>query len=361
MPAFMRHLRMAITVLPLGLWSATHEPVVVVEAAPVAIEAESEPVPASWVFEQDIAGYQGTGYLRWKAPNAYNSPGTDQLRYRILITEAGRYRIDLRLNTKGAEKSDLGNDVFTRVDEGTWTKTLVGGGSNDGWATRTRLEPSHGKFLEPVYDLTTGLHTFAISGRSHGLRIDRLIISREAASNVSDTIPATTGLPPIPSDLTEAAVRSAWQQGGLGAVLKWSDKVAKDPGAITAAGVLNSYLDQRLPKIIAWRERDVLVALDLLENLAAQYQGSERGRELNKLLKNWSSEPVVAKERKAREMATAIYQLVDEHDQEKDAKRKAAMAAGIGDGVQMMRKSCAGTKPLADLERRLTSSKLLPP
>jgi hypothetical protein len=350
----------AILCLPVGLWSAAHDPVVVVEAAPVAIEAELAAPPNTWAFEQEIAGYQGAGYLRWSAPNSYASPGNGELNYRILITEGGRYRVDLRLNTKGAEKSDLGNDVFTRFNSGRWTKTFVGGGSAEGWATRTRLEPNHGKFEEPVYDLSIGIHTFAISGRSHGLRIDRLIISREDASKVSDTIPASTGLPVIPTDLTDAAVRSAWEQGGLGAVLKWTDKFAKEPSAIAAAEVLNNYVTKRLPEITAWRERDVLIALDLLENLAAQYQGSDHGRELNKTLKAWGSEPLVAKERKAREMATAIYKLVGDHAQEKDPKRKTAMAAGLGDGVLMMRKTCAGTKPLADLERRLATSELLP-
>lgn len=352
----MRLCTITLLLAPLTLWSAAHDPVVVVEAVPVAIEAEIEPLPTGWAFEQEIAGYQGAGYLRWKAPDAYNSPGTDELRYRILITEAGRYRIDLRLNTKGAERSDLGNDAFTRCDDGTWVKTFVGGGSADGWATRTRLEPTHGKFAEPVYNLSVGLHTFAISGRSHGLRIDRIIISREADSKVSDTMPAATGVPAIPAELTDVNVRTTWLQGGLGAVLKWTDKRAKDPIAVTAAQVLNTHVDTRLPEITAWRERDVLIAVDLLENLAAQYQGSERGRDLAKLLRTWNAEPAVAKERKARAMAEAVERLLAEHTREADPARKAAMASGIRDGVIVMRRSCAGTTVLAGIERRVTAN-----
>lgn len=352
----MRHPCVLALLFPFLLWAATHEPVVVVEATPVAIEAELEPLPNGWVFEQEIPGYKGAGYLRWSAPNAYNSPGSGELRYRILITEAGRYRVGLRLNTKGAEKSDLNNDVYTRFDDGPWAKTFVGGGSAEGWATRTRLEPSHGKFEEPVYALTAGLHTFAVSGRSHGLRFDRFVIARDDGSKPSDTMPAATGVPAIPAELTDTNVRSTWLQGGLGAVLKWADKRAKDPIAVTAAQVLNAHVDTRVPEIATWRDRDVLVALDLLENLAAQYQGSERGRELTKLLKSWSSEPQVAKERKAREMAMAVEKLLNDHAREKDAQRQAAMAAALGDGIKVMRRSCDGTKVLADLERRVRAA-----
>lgn len=346
---------------PTVAWSATHDPVVVVEAAPVAIEAEIDPLPTGWTFEQEIPGYQGAGYLRWSAPNAYNSPGSGELRYRILITEAGRYVVRLRLNTKGAERTDLGNDVFTRFDDGPWAKTFVGGGSAEGWATRTRLEPTHGNFAEPVYDLSAGLHTFAVSGRSQNLRFDRFVISRDDGSKPSDTMPAATGVPAMPTELTDANVRTTWLQGGLGAVLKWTDKRAKDPIAVAAAQVLNAHVDTRLPEITAWRERDVLIALDLLENLAAQYQGSERGRELTKLLKAWSSEPQVAKERKAREMAAMVEKLMSDHAREKDDKRKAAMAAALGDGLKVMRKSCEGTKVLADLERRVAAAGLTSP
>lgn len=352
----MRLFTAPLLLCPLSLWSAAHDPVVVVEATPVAIEAEIHPLPTGWAFEQEIAGHQGAGYLRWKDPDAYNSPGTDELRYRILITEAGRYRIDLRLNTKGAERSDLGNDAFTRVDDGTWVKTFVGGGSADGWATRTRLEPTHGKFAEPVYDLSVGLHTVAISGRSHGLRIDRIIIARDADSKVSDTIPASTGLPTIPAELTDANVRSTWLQGGLGAVLAWAGKRPKDAVAVNAAQVLTAHVDTRMSEITAWRERDVLIAVDLLENLAAQYQGSERGRDLAKLLRTWNAEPAVAKERKARAMAEAVERLLGEHIREADPVRKAAMASGIRDGVVVMRRSCAGTTVLVGIERRVTAS-----
>lgn len=352
----MRLVAAIILLCPLSLWSAAHDPVVVVEAVPVAIEAELDPLPAGWAFEQEIAGYQGAGYLRWSAPNAYNSPGSGELRYRILITEAGRYVVRLRLNTTGAERTDLNNDVYTRFDDGPWSKTFVGGGSADGWATRTRLEPTHGNFAEPVYDLSAGLHTFAVSGRSHGLRFDRFVIARDDGSKPSDTMPAATGVPAIPAALTDANVRSTWLQGGLGAVLKWTDKRAKDPLAVTAAQVLNNHVDTRLPEITAWRERDVLIALDLLENLVAQYQGSERGRELAKLYKTWSSEPQVAKERKARAMAEAVERLLGEHVREADPARKAAMASGIRDGVIVMRRSCAGTTMLAGIERRVTAS-----
>lgn len=81
-----------------------------VEAAPVAIEAEIDPLATGWAFEQEIAGYQEAGYLRWSAPNAYNSTGSGELHYRILITEAGRYVVRRRLKTTGAERTDLSND-----------------------------------------------------------------------------------------------------------------------------------------------------------------------------------------------------------------------------------------------------------
>lgn len=347
--------------LPLSVWSDAHEPVVVMELAALAIEVENAPPTDGWVLERDVAGYQGDGYLRWAAPNAYNALGTGELHYHLLITESGRYQVRLRLNTAGAERSDLGNDAFTRFDDGPWVKTFVGGGSATGWATRTRLEPEHGKFAEPVYDLSVGRHTFAIAGRSHGLRVDRIVIWRDGGDQPSDTIAAVSGVPPIPDTLSDPAVRAVWQQGGLGAVLGWAAKRRKDPLAATVSTLLDEHATTRLTAITAWRDRDVLIAVDLLENLAVQYQGSERGRELAKLLRTWSDEPAVMKERKARTMASAVERLLGERTNERDPTRQQAMDKAIRDALVVMRRTAADTRVLTDLERRVVAAGLTMP
>lgn len=347
---------LACLLLTAGLCSTSHEPVVVVADDPVAIEAESVAIAPGWVLEHEIPGHQGDGYLRWQAPDAYNTPGSGELRYHVLISRPGRYHLRLRLNTRGAERSDLGNDVFTRVDAGPWVKTFVGGGSPEGWATRTRLEPSSHQFAEAVYDLTTGRHTIAVSGRSHGLRFDRLVLWRDGGQQPSDTITAAHGVPPVPPEIDDAAVRDAWRLGGLGAVLGWAGKRAKDPRARLATDALQRHADERLAAITAWRERDALVACDLLENLAAQYQGSERGRELAKLLRQWAADPAVAQERKAKAMADAVGDLLGRWAEERDVTRKQAMADGIREALTRMRRSVAGTISLRDLEQRVTAA-----
>lgn len=329
------------------------EPVHVVADGGLAIEVETvAPLPAGWALEREVAGFTGDGYLRWNGGNQYGAPGTGEIGFRLLVPAAGRYHVRLRLNTHGATRADLGNDAFTRIGDGAWTKTFIGGGQAEGWALRSKLEPKHGSFADPVYDLAAGVHRFAISGRSQGLRIDRVVIWRDGATPPDERMAAAAPTPEAPAGLA-GAQRSAWSAGRFGAVLAWAERRPEDATAVDAIRRLHAFADQRVATITAVRVTDALAATELLGALAKSYQGSERGRELQNLGRGWLQDPRVAAERRARALATAIETLCARYVAEGDSKRRAAIADELRRGRELLRADFAGTAARAVAERRI--------
>ena len=79
---------------------------------------------------------------------------------------------------QGSPEDDLWNDCWTKMDDGDWVKTFhpktrweEGFGF---YSFHEILDPPPAQILEPEYDLSAGVHTFYISGRSENLRIDRI-------------------------------------------------------------------------------------------------------------------------------------------------------------------------------------------
>jgi hypothetical protein len=353
--------------LSLSLFSADNQdanqqfsrPVMIFTENHLAWEAEIEQPPKEWSVEKDVPDYQGRGYLRWTAGNSYRGLGSGEIRYRIVITEAGRYQVRLRCNTKGAEKSDLGNDVFTRFNQGPWVKTFLGGGSVDGWLSRVRLEPKGGTFADSAYNLGVGLHTFCMSGRSHGMRVDRIIMWKDGTKQPSDTVPAQPNAPTPPETLSDEAVLSVWRQGGFGAVMAWAMKQKDKPESQHVVTVLSEYADQQVAIYRTHKERDPLLGLTLLEILASQYQGSSKGKELVKLLKEWNSEPAVVMERKASTMGDVIAELLRKYESEAEATKKTEIANNVRDGLKLLSAKYAETATYKNLLAQATAAKLV--
>lgn len=58
----------------------------------IIIEIESALDYGSWELDTARVGYTGEGYLHYKGPNFYNTPGTSLLNFEIAIEKAGKYR-----------------------------------------------------------------------------------------------------------------------------------------------------------------------------------------------------------------------------------------------------------------------------
>jgi len=96
------------------------------------------------------------------------------MEYKINITKPGRYLIKLRSNKKNPNASEE-NDVWLKVDDGTWYKTYNGHPSSNQWVWNTQYEIVHHENIPEAYaDLTTGIHSLYLSGRSKGFYIDRI-------------------------------------------------------------------------------------------------------------------------------------------------------------------------------------------
>jgi hypothetical protein len=161
----------------------------------VVMEVESAPIAGSWVLETLQTGYSGTGYYIWRGPSRYaeSAAGDGILRYDFTVPTAGDYAIEVRAmrhlagrtltpaHTGASDannvRSDEENDVWIRVNRGTWTK-LYGGGSLPwgewGWLRRYDIEPAHTNSVET---LRAGANSIEIAGRSPRLRIDRIVVA----------------------------------------------------------------------------------------------------------------------------------------------------------------------------------------
>ena len=147
----------------------------------IVMQTESVPRPVNWAFENTEEGHTGAGYLRYTGTNHFNEPGIDIMEYNIVIEHPGVYRLFVFLSHIGAPEPDQHNDVWTKMDDGDWFKTVHGSEHVDkGFSYHTTWvvpNPGGGEdFLTPEYDLEAGAHTLFVSGRSWNARIDRIHI-----------------------------------------------------------------------------------------------------------------------------------------------------------------------------------------
>ena len=213
----------------------------------VVIQAESVPLAGDWVFESSDAGYTGSGYLRWDGPNHYGNPGVGTLAYKVFINEPGEYNVRLRISHLGAPAGDQWNDVWVKMNDGTWVKTLHPANRKDeGFTFHSPTEPSSGVFSQLRFDLSNGEHTLYISGRSTNLRMDRIHFYKDGTPNPENlALPESergTGVivPPPPPPEPEATIEIS------GDLKKWHPVTLTLDGPETSeSGSTNPFLDYR--------------------------------------------------------------------------------------------------------------------
>lgn len=153
----------------------------------VVIEIESIPAVEEWHLETSFPDFTGAGYYVWRGPDYWDitQAGNAILTYPISLTKSGTYRLNIR--NSHPQNPSLFNDVWVRLDGRDWIK----GFSNiiDSWTYDFNFDRGGGNLTTADFEnVQPGLHTLELSARSHGFRLDRLVLSTNGMGQL-DTWP----------------------------------------------------------------------------------------------------------------------------------------------------------------------------
>ena len=151
----------------------------------VVIQPENRGIAGGWSREKQ-GGSTGNGLIKWVGSNHYFSPANGIIEYKIKITTPGRYSLLMRSNKKHPE-ADNANDLFIKIDNGDWIKTANTDSAINQWSWSTfYIVPPGETAVPPSVELSQGIHSVFISGRSNGFLLDRLHLFLPTVSNPSD-------------------------------------------------------------------------------------------------------------------------------------------------------------------------------
>lgn len=135
----------------------------------VVIEMESTPPSdPEWSIVTDASNHLFRSFYRWDGPDYFQSPGYGVLGYRFRVSTPGNYRLSLR-NRHDHPDSTLENDVWVRMDGGTWIKVYSAAPVGQ-WHWFSNFDPGH---VHANWDLDAGEHLLEFSGRSRAFMLDR--------------------------------------------------------------------------------------------------------------------------------------------------------------------------------------------
>ena len=157
----------------------------------VVVEMESVPAVGGWQAQTSIAGYTGSSYYNWQGPDLFTSPGSGILSWDFYVPNGGTYQFRQRNYHTHPDPSEE-NDNWVRMDGGTWTK--VYSGENNKWTWFSRFDPGH---QDAFYNLSPGVHTLQISGRSHNFRVDRWHLYLNTVPNPLDETRSPSPVAPV--------------------------------------------------------------------------------------------------------------------------------------------------------------------
>lgn len=150
----------------------------------LVIEIESGDAAGSWSEETDIAGFTGSSYTRWSGPNHFSQPGNDVFGFDVRINDPGRFHFRIR-NRHDHPDSTEANDVWVRMDGGTWVKVFSWQRGQWTWATQHEFDHDNKPLAE--YQLSAGLHRIEFSGRSNDFMMDRFHLYKDGVPNPTST------------------------------------------------------------------------------------------------------------------------------------------------------------------------------
>jgi len=165
----------------------------------VCLQAEDVTIPegSDWKKSTTIDGFGGTGYLEWWGGDKFGAPQVEKniLVYTFSVPADGEYTVFVRgrrdWNKCGCPEgaaSDACNDIFVKIDNDVWIKTLVKGPFGQ-WVWDLNFEKIHKKVEKSKFTLTAGEHKLYIAGRSAGVMFDAIKIglyTQDRPTGVSD-------------------------------------------------------------------------------------------------------------------------------------------------------------------------------
>jgi|AntRauTorcE11897_2_1112592.scaffolds.fasta_scaffold15458_2 hypothetical protein len=158
--------------------SDSDQGILVEEDGMVVVEAEFSTLSEGWVLQNKIEGYSGEGYLTWMLPTNTQAQGQGLLSYPFKISQPGNYTVKIR-NYHDCEDFTECNDIFAKMNEGSWEKNFNHTLSEWDWDSRQDIEHV---FSDATYELKAGTHTLYLSGRSQDFSIDKIAIFLEGTS-----------------------------------------------------------------------------------------------------------------------------------------------------------------------------------
>lgn len=132
---------------------------------------------SGWQLNSENEGYTGTGYCTWKGPSDWGPESRPydtallanrKLTYRVQISTPGTYYVKVR-NIHAKEDGD--NDVWVSVNKSRWGKTY------DHQVNQFSFD-ERGAWAK--YELTPGISTVELAGRSHNFSVDRIVLFKES-------------------------------------------------------------------------------------------------------------------------------------------------------------------------------------
>lgn len=179
------------------------------------IEIESISPLGDWKLQTFKSGYSGSGYFYWDGPNKYGAPPTNStLIYTFTLTQAGTYRIDFRgrRDQEGpcvGAASDECNDVYSKVDDLEWEKTMMKGPWGN-WHWQGAIDAHNVGVINADYDLSAGTHTLQVTGRSEGVILDAIAIYLKGTSRPGDNTVYPSNIEDLTALVAECNVLLTW-------------------------------------------------------------------------------------------------------------------------------------------------------
>jgi hypothetical protein len=182
-------------------------------------EIEHVQAVGHWKLSTANAGYSGDGYFEWHGGDKFGAPPPENsiLTFKFTVPTSGIYTVVFRGRRDYGQcgcppnaASDACNDIFVKIDNGPWIKTLIKGNFGS-WVWDWNYEKVHGSVVRSMYQLSAGEHTMQIGGRSAGVQLDAFKIISETASRPS-------GIPNCPPPYCEDITYDKWdltQQTGF--------------------------------------------------------------------------------------------------------------------------------------------------
>jgi rhamnogalacturonyl hydrolase YesR len=189
----------------------------------LVIEAESTDISSAFLYESDLPGYKGTGYLRSKF-EFRSAPGFRSIRYPVYIRNAGTYQIALRSRADAEGTDTPANSSFVRLLDEAGSPVLpvpnANVASTDSWYSL--YNSAGGDWSHPTSNNATAPralgwemetdseYTLEVSIRSKDHLLDRVILWDRSLYSFADITTGESTAETALNDLIPSNAGSAW-------------------------------------------------------------------------------------------------------------------------------------------------------